>query len=318
MRSLKAAFENVDNVVQPISTGFSENVLAMVAVILVTACLWLVALPLFCWEGLAWIRSWEPVHTPGSATGNVRLHMISNKWAITQQLPASSTVDGMGEQTLFWEKEMQGPLLSALSSEFGYVPVENFTIGAISEDRGDVKPGRNSTQKYCDVTIPITVTLRDTRNVENLVKKKGNELEARVANSLKSSIVWMGKLKTLDVAIDAIFTYNETKTQEPHTEQAKTGNPAVEPSQAGAIVVAGGTPSPDTVAKGAPPPPPAEPPVPPAAAAPPVPPAAPPVPPAAPPVPPAAAPPVPPAAPPVPPAAAPPVPPAAAGPPQYT
>merc|ERR1712054_737845 len=105
-----------DNMVNPMANVFSENVLAMMAVCGVTLVLWLIALPLFCVEGLAWVRSWEPHYIPGNVQGTVQIVLVSKDWYGAQQLPASHLAAGKRIETEYWEKQMSPLLRDAISS----------------------------------------------------------------------------------------------------------------------------------------------------------------------------------------------------------
>lgn len=242
--------QSVDDVLTPLTTGFSENVLAMVVVVFVTLALYLVALPLFVWEGLAWIKSWEPVYIPGTANGNVRLHMVSDSWYTAQQLPASSQATALSKETAFWEKQVSGPIIDALSTQFR-IPPANITIGKIHEVRGDVAPGANSTQKFCDVTISINAKLGDTLYAVKSMRENGDDLEKLIASNLKYAVSWMSGLKTLQVAFEASFTYVKAKGTPATIDKLNTATLTTAPPQATAGTLAAQPPV--SVASAAPP-----------------------------------------------------------------
>lgn len=188
---------------KPSQFNLSEVVLGLASTICCTLVLYLLVLPIFTLGGIAWLRTFEhapPI--PGSAMGELSLHMTSSSWYTAQSLPAGESVDGMKMETNYWESNMRPVATSVLCSHFGILE-RNLVLGSFHEVRGKQSDGTPT----CDVTVPFKANLTDFASFESGMGR-GLVFQNLFQQESVANIGWMAKLTDFLVVLKATVVSN--------------------------------------------------------------------------------------------------------------
>merc|ERR1719191_489676 len=190
---------------KPSQFNLSEVVLGLASTICCTLVLYLLVLPIFTLGGIAWLRTFErPPPIPGSAMGELSLHMTSSSWYTAQALPAGENVDGMKMETNYWESNMRPVATSVICSHFGILE-RNLYLGGFHEVRGEQEDGTPT----CDVTVPFKANLTDFALFENKCLCAGGlAFQALFRQESVASIGWMAKLTDYIIVLKATVVSN--------------------------------------------------------------------------------------------------------------